>query len=118
MPTPPLDCTGAPGCSPTQNAPVDPAVYAALDDAQQRLVPNLDDAAARAELGGALQALEVELHANRLSEARTRLALAYVQLDKMRISLPGTDLVDLPDMSAVRLALVPVANALGVRLTA
>jgi hypothetical protein len=117
MPTQSTECGSEPGCRATQSDVVDPVVIAALDDARERLVPALDDDAARAALLSALQALEQQLKANRTAEARVRLALVYAQLDRMRITLPGSDPVDLPDVTAIRLALVPVANTLGVPVT-
>jgi hypothetical protein len=94
---------------------VDPAVIAAVDDARERLVPTLDDAAARASLAGALQALQEKLQANNSAESRVRLALVFLELDRLRIAIPGEEPLDLPDMSAIRLALVSVANALGIQ---
>ena len=114
-PRPAAECVGEPGCRSTLSEPLDPSVVVALDDTRDRLVPTLDDAAARASLDGALLQLEEQLKANRATEARVRLALAYAQLDRVRVALPGSDPVDLPDMSSIRLALVPVANALGVQ---
>ena len=109
-------CGDEPGCRTSQRVPVDPAVIAAVDDARERLVPTLDDAAARASLAGALQALQEKLQANNSAESRVRLALVFLELDRLRIAVPGEEPLDLPDMSAIRLALVPVANALGIRM--
>jgi hypothetical protein len=109
-------CGDEPGCRTSQSLPVDPAVIAAVDDARERLVPTLDDAAARASLGGALQALQEKLQANDNAESRVRLALVFLELDRQRITIPGEEPLDLPDMSAIRLALVPVANALGIQM--
>jgi hypothetical protein len=116
MPLQSTECGNEPGCRATQNAPVDPMVLAALVDARDRLVPTLDDAAARTALSGALQSLEQALQANRAADARVRLALVYVQLDRLRIVVPGSDPIDLPDVTAIRLALAPVANTLGVQV--
>jgi hypothetical protein len=92
-------------------------VLAALEDARGRLVPTLDDAATRGSLDGVLLQLEEQLKANRTASARMRLAVVYAELDRARIALPGNEPMDLPDMTAIRLALVPVANALGVQPT-
>jgi hypothetical protein len=110
------ECGDEPGCRPSQRVPVDPAVIGAVDDARARLVPTLDDAAARETLAGALHGLQKKLEANKNEDARVRLALVFVELDRLRITLPGEDPLDLPDMSAIRLALVPVAKALGVQI--
>ena len=110
------DCGDEPGCRPSQNVPVDPAVIAAVDDARERLAPTLDDAGARVTLTGALQALQQKLEANRSAEARVRLSMVFVELDRLRVTFPGEAPVDLPDMAAIRLAMVPVANALGVKI--
>jgi len=107
-------CVGEQGCRPSTSEPLDPSVLGALDDARERLVPALDDAATRTSLDGVLLQLEQQLKASRTADARVRLALAYAQLDQARIALPGNDPMDLPDIAAIRLALVPVANALGV----
>lgn len=113
-PTQPTVCGDEIGCRSTQSDPVGPLVFAALDDARERLVPSLDDAAARETLASALSALRASLQANRSVEARTRLAMALVHLDRLRVVIPGTSPLDLPDLAAIRLALVPVSNALGV----
>lgn len=113
-PTQPTVCGDEIGCRASQSDPVGPLVFAALDDARERLVPTLDDAAARETLASALSTLRASLQANRSVEARTRLAMAYVQLDRLRVVIPGTAPLDLPDLAAIRLALVPVSNALGV----
>lgn len=110
-------CVAEPGCRPSPSEPLDPSVLAALEDARGRLVPTLDDAATRGSLDGVLLQLEEQLKANRTASARMRLAVVYAELDRARIALPGNEPMDLPDMTAIRLALVPVANALGVQPT-
>lgn len=111
------DCTGEPGCNTTPLAPIDPEVYAALDDAVLRLVPTITGAATpQASLAGSLQALSHALKARRAADARIALADVYVQLAPFRVTRGDGTEVDPPDVSAVRLALVPAANALAVQI--
>ncbi len=107
-------CTDEPGCRPTQSAPVDGVVFAAVTDARERLVPMVDDAAARATLAQGLQRMAQALEANRGADARARLGEVYAALDRLHVTSGGATF-DLPDAAAIRLALVPVANALGVQ---
>jgi hypothetical protein len=107
-------CANEPGCRPSQSAPVDAVVLAAVADARERLIPMLDDASAGATLALALQRMSEALEANRSADARARLADVYVVLDRLRVTVDGGTF-DLPDVSAIRLALVPAANALGVQ---
>jgi hypothetical protein len=111
----PVGCTDAPGCRPSEREAVSPLVFAAVADAIERLVPMLDASAGRTALVRGLAALQAELQANRSAPARARLAEVYVELDRMRITVEGLGAVDLPDVAAIRLAMVPVANALGVK---
>lgn len=106
-----------PGCRPSFAAPVDAVVFAAIDDARERIVLALDDAADRQTLSRALDGLYESLKANRTADARLLLSGIYARLDRMRIQAPGSDPVDLPDVAALRLALVPVTNALGVTVS-
>jgi hypothetical protein len=117
-PTPPLPtvgmCANEPGCRTSTDTPIDPLVFAAVADARERLVPMIDDAAARIALDRSLGALELALQANGTATARGHLADVYAQLDRLRIEVEGFGRVDLPDAASIRLGLVPVANALGV----
>jgi hypothetical protein len=108
-------CVSEPGCRATESTPVDPVVLAAIADASERLLPGIDDVAVRGALDGALRSLSQALQSNRSPDARGRLVEIYIQLDKLRIPVEGTGSVDLPDVAAIRLALVPVGNALGVQ---
>jgi hypothetical protein len=117
-PTPPLPpvgmCANEPGCRTSTAAPVDPLVFAAVADARERLVPMVDVATARVALDRSLGALELALRANDTPTARGHLADVYAQLDRLRVEVEGIGRVDLPDVAAIRLGLVPVAHALGV----
>jgi hypothetical protein len=108
------ECADQPGCRATDATPVDPIVFAVVADARERLVPMLDDAAARRTLTSTFQSLDQALHANQSGVARARLGELYGQLDRVRMVVDGVSF-DLPDVAAIRLALVPVANALGVK---
>lgn len=103
--------TGAP--APDATIVIDP-----LEDAVARIVPNILDTRARAELPVVLDALRGALLAGRLSDARLQLARSYdaLELAGTRLSGSGSDalVLDLVDLSAVRLALVPASAALGV----
>lgn len=109
-----MGACGEPGCRRSFDVPVDAVVFEAIDDASQRIVVALDDADARQALLVSLTKLRESLKANRTADARTNLAAIYVRLDGMRVRGPGDVAVDLPDVAALRLALVPVTNALGV----
>lgn len=106
------DCTGQPGCRPTPTAPVDATVYSSLSDGMGRLAPSLGAGAA---LGNALNSLDQALRTGHDADARTYLAEVYAQLIPLRVTLADGTKTDLPDASALRLELVPVANALGVQ---
>lgn len=111
-----VDCTGEPGCRTAASEPVDPAVYASLDDAELRLVPVIGDAATQSALAGDLRALAQALRDGRTSDARAALADVYVQIAPFRITGAADGMMDPPDVAALRLELVPAANALGVQV--
>jgi hypothetical protein len=111
-----VDCTGQPGCPATPSAAVDPTVYASLDDATLRLVPAIGNGATQRALTSALHALSQALKDGRTSDARAALADVYVQLAPLHVTQPDGTKVDLPDVAALRLELVPAANALGVQI--
>lgn len=106
------DCAGQPGCRSTPTAPVDTTVYSSLGDAMGRLAPSL---AAGTALDHALHSLDGALRAGRDADARTYLADVYAQLVPLRVTLADGTKADLPDASALRLELIPVASALGVQ---
>lgn len=118
------DCASAPCGAPVipgmeaVPAPNASIVIDPLEDAVTRILPSLADARARAELAPVLGALRAELLAGRLAAARLQLARSYdaVDLADRRMSRPGAteSLLDLANLSAIRLALVPAAAALGV----
>ena len=111
-----VGCTGQPGCRTTPSAPVDPTVYASLYDATLRLVPAIGNASAQDALTSALRALSEALQDGRTGDARTALAAVYVQLAPFRTTEVDGTRVDPPDVAALRLALVPAANTLGVQI--
>jgi hypothetical protein len=111
-----VDCTGQPGCRATLLAPVDSTVYASLDDARLRLAPVIGSSAVHVALGSALRELSLALEQRQASDARTALADVYVQLAPFRVTGPDGTTVDPPDVAALRLDLVPAANALGVQI--
>lgn len=110
-----VDCTGEPGCRPTTSAPIDQSVYASLDDASARLVSGIGDAATQRALTDLLHELTQALREGRTSDARAQLAQVYARLTPLRVALPDGTQIDPPDVAALRLGLVPAANALGVR---
>ena len=99
-------------------APSAPIVIGPLEDAVTRIVPSLMNTRARAELPGVLNALRGELLAGRLDQARIQLARSYDALGRASGGAIGSVdpslALDLADLSAIRLALVPAATALGV----
>jgi len=106
---------GPDGVAPAPNAAI---VIAPLEDAAARIVPHMMDARARTDLGLALDLLRRELLAGRLSTARIALARAYDAVDmadaRLDTSADVAVVLDLADISAIRLALVPASTALGV----
>jgi hypothetical protein len=116
MSAPPLtNCPGDPGCRTSPSAAIDASVYASLGDATSRLAPTVSDPAARADLMSALQALTDDLDRGRDADARTALAQVYAELLPLRVTLGSGVTGYPPDLAALRLDLVPVANALGVQ---
>jgi hypothetical protein len=95
-----------------------PIVIAPLEDAVARIVPHMMDRRASADLRIVLGRLRSELLAGRIDASRIQLARSYDALDlaerRLSSSEDGSGVLDLADLSAVRLALVPAANALGV----
>lgn len=105
---------GTPGTEPAP-APNASIVIVPLEDAVERIAPWMMDDRARTELPPVLNALRAELLAGRLGSARLQLARSYDAVDMAERRLGGTALVlDLADLSAIRLALVPASAALGV----
>lgn len=106
-------CEQADAPEPGASIVIDP-----LEDAVARIVPNMIDTRARAELPAVLNGLREALLAGRLSEARMQLARSYDALELAGQRLSGSGdaalVLDLADLSAVRLALVPASAALGV----
>jgi hypothetical protein len=105
------DQTDAP--APGASIVIDP-----LEDAVARIVPNMLDTRARADLPVVLNALREALLAGRMSEARMQLARSYDALELAGQRLSGSGdaalVLDMADLSAIRLALVPASAALGV----
>ena len=113
---PPLtNCPGDPGCRTSPTATIDASVYAALSDATGRLAPTVSDPAARATLTAALNSLSQDLDGGRDADARTALAQVYAAMVPLRVTLGNGVTGYPPDLAALRLDLVPVANALGVQ---
>lgn len=119
-PAQPGDATCDLACTPAAAAPAPGAsiVIAPLEDAIARILPSVTDARTRVELTPVLDALRQDLLGGRLHAARLALARSYdaVDLADARLSGSGDDAVvlDLADLSAIRLALVPASRALGV----
>ena len=99
-------------------APSASIVIAPLEDAVARILPHMMDARTRADLAPVLDALRTDLQAGRLAVARYQLALAYDALDlagrRLGASGDAAVVLDLADISAIRLALVPASAALGI----
>lgn len=105
----------APGTGVALDAPI---VIQPLEDAVARVAPNMMDSRTRADLGGRLTALRAALLSGDRATARMQLAHAYDVVDAAsgRLRANGSDavLLDLADLSVIRLALVPASQALGV----
>lgn len=112
-PSEPVCATGACPTPPTSD-PVTPEARAALSDAHDRILSGISDRATSSRLTPALDALSAHLAAGRLQSARIQLASVYDLLDELeRVGGAGLS-PDAPELSAIRLSLVPTARALGV----
>lgn len=120
QPEPPV-CEG-PRCDPVEPAPA-PAPNASiviepLEDAAARIIPYLMDDRTRTELAPVLARLRSDLLAGNVQLARIQLAVAYDAVDaagrRLGSSGDASVVLDLADLSAIRLSLVPTAAALGV----
>lgn len=112
---PVTNCPGEPGCRTSPAATIDASVYAALTDATGRLAPTVSDPSARATLTSALNALSQDLDSGRDADARTALAQVYAAMVPLRVTLGNGVTGYPPDLAALRLDLVPIANTLGVQ---
>jgi hypothetical protein len=107
-------------CEPGADAPKPNAsiVIEPLEDASARILPYLMDARARADLAPVLNRLRSDLLAGNLQLARIQLAMAYDAVDaagkRLGSSGDASVVLDLAELSAIRLSLVPAASALGV----
>lgn len=110
------DCTGEPGCRTTPTAPVDPIVLVSLEDARLRLAPSIEHTSSQqSALASSLNLLAQALENGNATDARLALADVYEQAARFRITRDDGVTIDPPDVAALRLALVPAANALGVQ---
>lgn len=108
------ECAGS-ACDTTPvGQPSAPAVRAPIGDASGRILAGVTDAAANRRLGVALQALEADLAADRQGSARLRTAEVYDLLDELERTADGALHPDAPELTAIRLSIVPAARALGV----
>lgn len=103
-------CYDAPCAEPSRPALGAAIVIQPLEDVVLRIVPTVQDARARAELADVLGLLRRELLAGRHATARVQLAYAYDWVER------GGDRLNIAELSAIRLALVPSSLALGVGL--
>lgn len=109
-------CADEPGCVTDPSAPVSAVVLSSIDDARLRLVPQIGDAATQRTLRAALSSLNDALVERRDADARRNLAQVYAAIAPFRTTSPDGTPVDPPDVSALRLELIPAANTLGVRI--
>ncbi len=105
----------APATAPAPNASI---VIEPLEDAASRIVPYLMDGRTRGDVAPVLGLLRSSLLAGNLQSARIQLAMAYDAIDAAGRRLSGSGdasvVLDLAELSAIRLSLVPAARALGV----
>ncbi len=107
-------------CEPSPVAPAPNAsiVIEPLEDAASRIVPYLMDDRTRRDVTPVLGLLRSSLLAGNLQSARIQLAMAYDAIDAAgrRLSSSGdaSVVLDLAELSAIRLSLVPAARAVGV----
>ena len=76
----------------------------------------IGDAATQRTLRAALSSLNDALVERRDADARRNLAQVYAAIAPFRTTSPDGTPVDPPDVSALRLELIPAANTLGVRI--
>lgn len=108
-------CGARTSCAPARERPPASAATASVRDAVERVLPSLDDGAARTALDPALRALAADLAAGRDASARVGLAEAYRILAELGRSRAGAPIhPDAPTVAALRLALVPAAARLEV----
>lgn len=105
------ECNGEPGC-PTAASTVTPEVMQALDDASVRLTSALA-AKGRISLEAALSKLESALVARDLSAGRLAMLGVLSVIGEMEIASPESR----PDLTALRLGLVPAARTLGLAVS-
>lgn len=105
------ECTGEPGC-PTAAAAVTPEVMQALNDASVRLTSTLG-ATARTSLETALGKLETALDARDLNEGRVAMSGVLSIIGQLEVASPASR----PDLTALRLGLVPAARSLGLAVS-
>ena len=99
------------GAAVATTAVADTLAAVPMADAVARIMPVLADTPAGHDLAALLTRLDTALHAGRTADARLALAQAYALLDKLDVTQPESA----PDHDAVRLSLIPIADALGVR---
>jgi len=109
----PVLCADRPGCVTEATVVTSQSVIiSALDDASTRIAPALMDARTREQIGPALGTLRGDLLAGRFEIGRQSLAVAYAALQTAESRPLGAG--DIADLAAIRLSLVPAADALGV----
>jgi hypothetical protein len=99
-------CASGPACAAESAALRAPEVQDGLADAAERLAPAMTDARLRTDVAAALDLLRADAAAGRVAAARAR-------LDALRARLDQAPADDAADADALRLAIAPVAAALG-----
>lgn len=105
------ECVDLPGCQ-SETATVAPDVMNALDDANSRVLPELDSSA-RAALKLPLARLATALVQRNIEEGRTALAAALSAIDQAERANSASR----PDLGVLRLNLVPAARSLGLPIS-
>jgi hypothetical protein len=101
-------CGAEPGCGADLTLGLTRDVLDAVEDAATRLVASFDEPADRAHIGAPLQQLLAALTRRDALGARQALTATHAALDAVERSAPGAAI----ELSAIRLAMVPVARAL------
>jgi hypothetical protein len=105
------ECAGEPGCQPV-SAAVAAEVLQSLDDAQSRVTAVLQPSA-RTAIDAQLTKIKAALQQRNIDAGREVFATAIAAIDQAERASPEST----PDLTAIRLGLVPAARSLGLPIS-